>query len=276
MNLQIDIPVVQRTYNEGVLMYHDVVPPADAKRSGFSGSGSNVYKLAPTAFDAHLDALARAFPRGPQLLNGSEPLLTRVPLMLTFDDGGVSALEEIAPRLEARGWRGHFFVTTNRIGTDGFLTAPQIRELHARGHVIGSHSDTHPVIMTALSAAEIRREWRNSIARLTEIIDAPVRVAAVPGGYTNHLVARIAAEEGIRFLFTSEPRVRLVHVLDSQMLGRFMIKQSTSARAAVALAGHSKSLQLLQWLRWNGLKAAKKGLGRAYPALRSALLSGRG
>lgn len=278
MNLQIDLPETMlppRMRREGVLLYHDVVPANDPERSGFSGAGANVYKLTPAAFEAHLDALAKAFPRGPRLLTGMEPILTRVPLMLTFDDGGMSALDEIAPRLEARGWRGHFFITTNRIGTNGFLTAPQIRELHARGHTIGSHSHTHPVIMTALSAADIRREWRTSIECLRYVLGAPVRVAAVPGGYTNHLVARIAAEEGIRFLFTSEPRVRLVRVLDSQMLGRYTVKQATTAHRAVALAGHSKISQMMQWLRWNGLKAAKKGLGRAYPALRSALLNGR-
>lgn len=275
MNLHVEISATPR-HNEGVLMYHDVVPTHDPERSGFRGAGSNVYKLAPAAFDAHLEALARAFGHGPRVLTGTEPLLTRMPLMLTFDDGGVSAIEEIAPRLEARGWRGHFFITTDRIGTRGFLSAAQIRELHRRGHAIGSHSHTHPLIMTALSAAEIRREWRTSVVRLEEILGRPTRIAAVPGGYTNGLVARIAAEEGIRFLFTSEPRVRLVRVHDSQMLGRFTVKQRTSASAAVALAGHSKTSQVLQWLRWNGLKAAKKGLGPIYPAVRSALLAGRG
>lgn len=274
MNLHVEIPAIAR-HDEGILMYHDVVPANDLERSGFSGAGSNIYKTPRAAFEMHLDALARAFPRGPRLLTGAEPLLTRVPLMLTFDDGGVSAIEEIAPRLEARGWRGHFFITTGRIGTPGFLSAAQIRELHARGHAIGSHSHTHPVIMTALPAAEIRREWRTSIARLGDILGKPPRIAAVPGGYTNQLVASLAAEEGIRFLFTSEPRVRLVRVHDAQILGRFTVKASTSARAAVALAGHSKWSQLLQWLRWNGLKVAKKGLGPVYPALRSVLLQGR-
>lgn len=274
MNLHVETPAVPRQ-DEGILMYHDVVPAHDPERSGFSGAGSNVYKLTPAAFDAHLEALARAFPRGPRVLAGGEPLLTRVPLMLTFDDGGVSAIEEIAPRLEARGWRGHFFITTDRLGTDGFLTAAQVRELYRRGHAIGSHSHTHPSIMTALSAREIRHEWRTSIRCLEDLLGVPTRIAAVPGGYVNHLVARIAAEEGIRFLFTSEPRVRLVGVRDAQLLGRFTVKGGTSARAAVALAGHSRWSQLLQWLRWNGLKAAKKGLGPAYPALRSALLHER-
>ena len=274
MNLHVDIPAIPR-HDEGILMYHDVVPAHDPERSGFSGAGSNVYKISPAAFDAHLGALAQAFTHGPRVLMGVEPLLARVPLMLTFDDGGVSAIEEISPRLEARGWRGHFFITTDRIGTSGFLNAAQIRDLHARGHAIGSHSHTHPVIMTALSAAEIRREWRTSIARLDDILGRPTQIAAVPGGYTNDLVARIAAEEGIRFLFTSEPRVRVVRVLNSQMLGRFTVKRNTSARSAVALAGHSRWPQLWQWLRWNGLKAAKKGLGPIYPAVRSALLAGR-
>src|ERR1039458_5638385 len=31
--------------------------------------------------------------------------------------------------LEDRGWRGHFFITTDRIGTPGFLTESELRDL---------------------------------------------------------------------------------------------------------------------------------------------------
>ena len=74
----------------------------------------------------------------------------------TFDDGGVSYYTVVADRLEAQGWRGHCFVSTDFIGQRGFLTAAQIRELDARGHVIGSHSASHPARFSTLTAASMR------------------------------------------------------------------------------------------------------------------------
>ena len=75
-----------------------------------------------------------------------------VHLLITVDDGGVSYYTMLADRLEARGWRGHCFVSTDAIGTRGFLSAAQIRELDARGHVIGSHSASHPTRFSACEA----------------------------------------------------------------------------------------------------------------------------
>src|SRR5579875_2274122 len=82
------------------LTYHDVVEPGAATSSGYSGPGPDRYKLSPTAFAAHLDAL----------------LAAGVAVDLTFDDGGCSSVETIAPLLEQHGLRGRFFVVTDRIG----------------------------------------------------------------------------------------------------------------------------------------------------------------
>ena len=74
------------------------------------------------------------------------PGARRPRVALTFDDGGASALD-IAGMLERRGWRGHFFVTTSRIGEPGFVGPDAVRELAERGHDVGSHSHTHPTYM---------------------------------------------------------------------------------------------------------------------------------
>ena len=60
--------------------------------------------------------------------------------LLTFDDGGASAITHTAPALEARNWRGHFFMTVGQLGTPEFLGPAALRDLHRRGHVIGSHT----------------------------------------------------------------------------------------------------------------------------------------
>jgi peptidoglycan/xylan/chitin deacetylase (PgdA/CDA1 family) len=86
------------------LLYHDVVPDQRFDLSGFQGAGPNVYKLDPAEFRRHLEAIARA------TAGGEQPVLT-------FDDGGASAFSPVAGMLEEFGWRGHFFITTGRIGT---------------------------------------------------------------------------------------------------------------------------------------------------------------
>ena len=48
--------------------------------------------------------------------------------LLTFDDGGASALR-IAEMLARYGWKGHFFITVNRIDSPAFVTSDDIRAL---------------------------------------------------------------------------------------------------------------------------------------------------
>src|SRR5688572_15916675 len=135
------------------LLFHDVYAD-DPRESGFSSEAAVRYKLAIRDFDRQLAGLARARGDSPSLIadvigglpGGLKASGYQVPYVFTVDDGGVSYYTLIADRLEARGWRGHCFVTTDAIGTRGFLTAAQIRELDARGHIIGTHSDRKSVV----------------------------------------------------------------------------------------------------------------------------------
>src|SRR5688572_20852156 len=125
------------------LLFHDVFV-SDASESGFNSPAADRYKLSLSEFDAQLRAA------GPPGALGAA--------RLTFDDGGVSFYTIVAEKLEARGLRAYCFVTTDFIGRTGFLDAAQIRELDARGHVIGTHSASHPTRFSALSGADMRRE----------------------------------------------------------------------------------------------------------------------
>src|SRR5205823_11855730 len=100
--------------------------------------------------------------------------------LLTFDDGGASAITTIAPMLEEFGWRGHFFITTDYIDAPGFLTREQIRELHRRGHVIGSHSCSHRGRMSSQPAERLVREWGISKEILSGLLGEEVTTGAVP------------------------------------------------------------------------------------------------
>ena len=130
------------------LMYHDVTAPGREDASGCPGGEAARYKLSPTLFRSHLEAIRRSVPAGPVT---AERLRSHrddqeLPLLLTFDDGGASGVA-IADELEAFGWRGHLFVTAGYVDRPGFLNRPAIRELSERGHGIGSHSWSHPLRM---------------------------------------------------------------------------------------------------------------------------------
>ena len=187
-------------------------------------------------------------------------------VVLTFDDGGSSALAA-ATALEARSWRGVFFVTTSKIGTSGFLSDTDIKALADRGHVIGSHSHSHPTYMGRLSRAQIEQEWRESRAALGDIL------GSLP---TRHRF-RAASSPGRR------PRSRRNGVSSAHDLGaargragprgiaaygRYAVWSTTPADRAAAYASGVRTAQLRLWLEWKAKDIVKRGNPSAYQALR--------
>lgn len=237
------------------LLYHDIVA-SDFDESGFPGRDAARYKLRYDEFDQHLAAIRAADVATPgsasDIVSDSEERL----LLFTVDDGGVSALA-IADRIERLGWRGQFFVTTARIGTRAFLARADIRDLGARGHVIGSHSHTHPYRISELPAAELDREWRHSIGILSDICGEPVATASVPGGFYAPRVAHAAQSAGVRVLFTSEPTTHVESVGACAVVGRFTIYRGMGPVAAANLARGWPLALARQQAVWFAKKTAK-------------------
>jgi peptidoglycan/xylan/chitin deacetylase (PgdA/CDA1 family) len=259
------------------LLFHDVYR-SDPAESGFVSAAADRYKLSLADFDAQLANIARLradaplasagqvlpVPPGVGDVTGRTVTNQALPYTITFDDGGVSYHTLIADRLEARGWRGYCFVSTDFIGRRGFLDAQQIRELDARGHVIGSHSASHPARFSALPFAAMVREWRDSRAQLEDILGRPVRVGSVPGGYFSAAVARAAADAGLATLFTSEPITTVDPGRTPSCLGRFTIRQGDAADAAMRFLAAAPWARSAAWLSWNAKAVAKPLLGPAY------------
>ncbi len=255
------------------LLYHDVVERADWESSGFTGPGTAKYKMSRCEFEKHLAAIAkvRDIPssNAHDLVNATaEPL----PFLLTFDDGGESAVTCIAGLLEKQGWRGHFFVTAGQIGNKGFLNTEQIRGLRRNGHVIGSHSFSHPTRMSHCSQEELTDEWTRSTKMLSDILGEPVDTASVPGGYYSDRVAETAAAAGIRILFNSEPTTAVQNVTGCLVVGRYNIFRGTPPSVSGDLVSLHSSARSRQWLYWNFKKVLKKSAGWPYLAARQWLL----
>ena len=149
--------------------YHDVTD--DARDSGFHGAGALPFKLGRAAFARHLDAIADTAAR-PGLVTAIDRPAPGPTLLLTFDDGGASA-PYAGDELCRRGWRGHFFIVTGRIGARAFLDAAGIKYLRGCGHVVGSHSHSHPHIFREQTADQMATEWRTSRERLADLLGEP-------------------------------------------------------------------------------------------------------
>lgn len=203
--------------------YHEVTD--DPNSSGFLRAGAVPYKLTCAAFAEHLDAISG----GPTVSPVDEVDLTQPGrhVVLTFDDGGKSAIHA-GDELSRRGWRGHFFIITDRIGSRTFLDADEIRYLRSCGHAIGSHSHTHPNIFRQQRLDQMLEQWRVSGDRLAQLLGEPCTTASVPGGHISSLTLESANATGLRYLFTCDPTVSPFRVGDCWILGRYLVKVTTS------------------------------------------------
>jgi len=252
------------------LMYHDVLRP-DRGPSGFTGGGPSRYALGWDEFVSHLDLIATV-PIAPTLVDRASD--RDQACVLTFDDGGASAVD-VGEELARRGWRGYFFVTAGLVGTPGFVDGKGVLELDRMGHVVGSHSVTHPDRMGALRYEEILREWRESCEALSDLVGAPIRAASVPGGFYRRRVAAAAARAGIATLFNSEP-VRTARTVDGCLVvGRYGIRDDTTAREAAAAAAGEPATWRRQYVAWSIRKPVKVLGGERYDRARRALLASR-
>lgn len=173
-------------------------------------------------------------------------------IAITFDDGHASDLIFAAPILEHYGFRATFFPVCNNISQPGYLSASQIRELHARGHSIGSHGLSHKD-MRKLSPAEQTHELHQSRTQLESITGKSVKSFAFPyGRYNKHLLTRVS-DNGYRQMVTT--RCVLNRPGASNLIHRWNIKHSTQLTTfqkmihqdsiTLALSGTTEALKQL-------------------------------
>lgn len=250
------------------LLFHDVYRHSPAE-SGFTGSAADRYKLSlPNLLD-HFHAIAEVRVDPPALLNAATTSAQgrKVPYTISVDDGGISYYALLADALEQRGWRGHCMVTTGMIGRRGFLSREHIRDLHQRGHLIGSHTHTHPQWFHTCPWDKQVREWRESKHHLEDITGEQVDIGSVPGGYFSLRVARAAREAGLSTLFTSEPGSSIRSLEGCMILGRYSLRHNSRMEHTASLVNADVLTMLGEWSAWNGKKLLKKSLGTRYEVL---------
>lgn len=235
-----------------ILMYHDVVNDLCPK-SGRQIEGALQYTISDMTFEAHVKQTIKD------------------DIVYTFDDGGCSFISPTADILERYNKKAIYFIATSYLNTPFFLTKEEVKELDNRGHIIASHSHTHPRIISELSYDEIVKEWKQSKNLLEGIVGHEVTVASVPGGAVSKDVIKAAAEAGYKTLYTSEPTSEVRTEYGIEVIGRYTISKDTTIEVLDKIVHDSKYREGLH-KRYKRLLLAKKLLGSNYNRLKQLVL----
>lgn len=228
-------------------MYHDVIKEGGEKSiSGFNIKGADDYKIRAKDFEKQLGIAAEFSKR------------TEKKIIFTFDDGGQSAIEIIAPVLEKYGIIGIFFIPTSYIDEPGFLTQNDILKLSEMGHIIGSHSHYHQPMMNRMTYEENLEEWKTSCEILSGIISKPIIHASVPGGWYAPVVGLAASGTGIQYLYTSEPVTTISKERACAINGRFSIRDDTNPDTFQSLLEGKNMVRETMNLKWKLGRIAKR------------------
>ena len=266
---------MKKKYKSITLLYHDAIINEDYDASGFPGKAASIYKLDINLMTEHFLEVNKVIKNRPRSIYKIENH-QEYPIYVTFDDGGKSFTNLISAELNKLEWVGHFFITTDYIGKESFVNSVEIRKLDDDGHIIGSHSCSHPHRMSQCPPKQIEYEWKESIAKLNDIIGKQVLSASVPGGYYSKDVGKIAAECGIKYLFNSEPVRKSYYIDGCLIIGRFNILNHMPASVSGRLASNKLSqTQLNQLIFWKIKSLIKKVGGNKYLKLREFILKSK-
>ena len=236
-------------------MFHDVVD-SHFPNSGFNKPGALQYTIDAEKFE--------------NLVKFCVDSSTDV--IFTFDDGGSSFYNVIAPILEKYNKRGVFFISTRYIGTDRFLTKEQIKTLHSKGHLIASHSDSHPRDISKLSIDEIVDEWSKSKHILEDIVGEEVNQASVPGGAISSAVLKGLKNSGYEVVYTSIPTNKEDSFEGMNIIGRYTITNHSDTAYLNKLL-YSSSYRIRLILKYKLLRLLKSILGSNYNKVKQAILA---
>ncbi len=194
-----------RLYSPTVFMYHLIMEEPYTVNDGLF--------VRPSDFEAQLDAIVES---GAVTLFADEYQSTDRPsVIITFDDGYEDNYTTAFPLLVERGLKATIFLVTDLIGTEGYMTEEQIREMARSPYIrFGCHTKSH-VQLSQHVGSEVDEQFDVAKEIIGELVGYEVRALAYPAGGFNDIVLRKAAE---RFDFAYTTKSPATTSADNMML----------------------------------------------------------
>ncbi len=120
------------------------------------------------------------------------------PVVLTFDDGWENQYKYAYPILKEYNYTATFFVYTDALDYDKFLTWQEINEMDDAGMTIAGHTKSHPYLYAMDDLNKIRDEIIGSKGIIQDRLGKPVTLFAYPFGHYNDNIIKILKENGFR------------------------------------------------------------------------------
>jgi peptidoglycan/xylan/chitin deacetylase (PgdA/CDA1 family) len=188
---------------------------------------------------------------GLEVALASNRLMPNRYVVLTVDDGHESTMKA-AEILHLYRCKATFFVTRDRcVKKAGFIRPSQIRELRKTGFSLGAHGTTHrKLTFMPLDACAV--ELRDSKRWLEDVLGEPVRHMAIPGGYVNRNVLRLAYDSGYTLIGTCKEQMNLTRAITlPNTVSRVNVRRHFSLdHVQRAVTGHKT------FYAWRQLRAA--------------------
>ena len=145
-----------------------------------------------------------------------------------------------------------------QVGTRGFASWSELREMAEAGMSIQSHGLDHRNYLTTLSPSRLREDLRRARLEIEEKIGQPVTLLAPPGGRAPQDLERVAREVGYAHVFGSNPAA--IRRDGRHTHGRFAVTAGLKQRAFESLLRGGRA-RLCAQLRHAVLALAKRTLG---------------
>lgn len=163
-----------------ILTYHSFGP-----KPAFKENKTQLqYRVTVAMFESHMKYLAD---KGYTTITFADLVENQVngkplpekPIVLTFDDGWKSQYELAVPILEKYKFTGTFFIITNSTGAKSYMSVDELKDLHAKGFEIASHTKSHPRLPT-LDDVKLVEELQGSKKALEDKLGITVTTLAYP------------------------------------------------------------------------------------------------
>jgi peptidoglycan/xylan/chitin deacetylase (PgdA/CDA1 family) len=251
-----------------VLMYHATHQAPEQ----LQGADAH-YAVQLDVFESHLDLMRELGMnvQAVELLPALRQQLTSGLVGMTFDDGHVTNLDA-ARSLARRGWSGTFFINPATVGTPGYLSWPQLKDMCEMGMSIQSHA-LHHRYQDELSTAEQFEELSRSRQMIEAELGQAVTTYAPPGGRTSRDTVRLAQQAGYAMMNTSRVGVWRMGAGSPWDVPRFAVLANTGLPQLSKWITQDRSEVNKQVLRYSVLRTLKSILGnQGYERLRQGLL----